>query len=240
MFGSGDSFAIGPSAIIGFRNYPRMQEENESIAYTPLIKICNGLGLCEKGPVDFKELIAGGTTAESKRIYRHSRPKFHAMLLRQLSRIGLSVDYGHEVVRYWEDVENAVSGVVLKDGSRIQADLVVAADGIRSASWPLIAGKPITCRSTGDAIYRAAYPVEVALADPAIAERFPLADDGRSIIEIWMSPDYTFTVWRNHDEMSWSLIREDLGTAEESWGHKVDPAEALKFSTSIPNCKLNR
>jgi len=215
-----------------------MQNENENIAYSPLIKFCNGLGLCEKGPVDFKELLAGDSTAESKRIYRHSRPKFHAMLLRQLSRIGMKVDYGHEAVKYWEDVDNGVAGVVLKDGSRIQADLVVAADGLRGASWPLVAGKPVPCRSSGDAIYRVAYPVEVALRDGAIAERFPLADDGRSIIEIWMSPDYTFVVWRNHDEMSWSLSRKDPGTAEESWAHKVDPVEVLKFTASIPNCKL--
>ena len=230
----GDSFAIGPSAINVFRNYPQMQAENERIAYNPLMKFCDHLGNCKQGPVDFKELLAGTSAAEGKRIYRHSRPKFHAMLLAQLARIGLKVEYGNEVVQYWEDAQKGVAGVALKDGFKIGADLVVAADGLRGASWPLVAGHPIPCRSSGDAIYRVAYPVEIALKDPLVDERFPLTDDDRSVIEMWMGPDYTFSVWRNHDEMSWALSRADPGTAAESWGNKVDPEEALKFTAEIP------
>ncbi|KAI9727734.1 MAG: hypothetical protein M1828_005962 [Chrysothrix sp. TS-e1954] len=232
---SGDSFAIGPSAITAFRNYPKMQEENERIAYNPLMKFCDHLGNCRQGPIDFKDLLAGTSAAKGKRIYRHSRPKFHAMLLAQLTRIGLRVEYCSEVVQYWEDAEKGVAGVALKDGFKIGADLVVAADGLRGASWPLVAGHLIPCRSSGDAIYRVAYPVDIALTDPVVEERFPLMEDGRSVIEMWMGPDYTFSVWRNQDEMSWMLSRPDPGTAEESWGNKVDPSEALKFTAKIPD-----
>lgn len=212
-----------------------MQRENEHIAYNPLMKFCDHLGNCQKGPVDFKELLAGASVEEGKRIYRHSRPKFHAMLLGQLRRIGLEVNYDHEVVDYFEDVDRGVAGVVLQDGSRIEADLVVAADGLGGKSWPLVAGHPVPARGSGDAIYRVAYPVEIALADPMVAERFPLTDDDRSIIEMWMGPDYTFSVWRNHDEMSWALSRPDPGTAKESWGNKVDPVDVLKFTATIPD-----
>ena len=39
--------------------------------------------------------------------------------------------------------------------------------------------------SSGLAVFRAAYPVELALKDPMVAERFPLREGGRSVIEVW-------------------------------------------------------
>jgi 2-polyprenyl-6-methoxyphenol hydroxylase-like FAD-dependent oxidoreductase len=90
------------------------------------------------------------------------------------------------VVNYFENGDDGKAGVVLKDGSRHEADLVVAADGVRGNSWPLVAGHPVPARSSGHAIFRVAYPVENALADPMIAERFPLLEDGRSVIEMWV------------------------------------------------------
>jgi 2-polyprenyl-6-methoxyphenol hydroxylase-like FAD-dependent oxidoreductase len=119
------------------------------------------------------------------KVYRHSRPKFHAMLLRQLSRIGIEVQYGKEVAEYSENLEKGRAGVLFKDGSRQEADIVIAADGLRSASQDLIASHPVPARSSGAAMFRAAFPVEYALADPMVAERFKLMDDGRSVIEMW-------------------------------------------------------
>lgn len=107
------------------------------------------------------------------------------MLLEQLDKLGIAVEYDREVVEYSEDCTAGRAGVVLKDGSRYSADLVVAADGIRSASRSLVAGEPVPARSTGNAVFRVAYPVEIALADPVIAERFPLREDGRSVLEMW-------------------------------------------------------
>ena len=103
--------------------------------------------------------------------------------MEQLGKIGLKVEHGKEVVDYFEGSPRA--GVILNDGSRDDANLVVAADGIRTASWPLVAGRPVLARSSGKAIFRVAYPVELALADPMIAERFRMWEDGRSVLEMW-------------------------------------------------------
>ena len=186
-----------------------MQRKNEEIAYNPLIAYCKHTGERIAGPMEFKELTSTSLkeNAVLERIYRHSRPKFHNMLYEQLARIGLKVEHGQVVVNYFEDVEQGRAGVVLKDGSRHEADLVVAADGLRGPSWSLIAGHPIPARSSGDAIYRAAFPVELAVADPMIAERFKLQNDGRSVIELWLGTGWHAAFWRNEDEMSWSLQR---------------------------------
>jgi 2-polyprenyl-6-methoxyphenol hydroxylase-like FAD-dependent oxidoreductase len=160
-----------------------------------------------KGPLDFAALMSKNLKEAPKRSYRHSRPKFHGMLLTQLSAIGVEVEYGKEVVDYFEDAASGKGGVVLKDGSCCTADLVVAADGGRGVSYKLVAGHPVPACTTGRAIYRVAYPVEIALEDAGIAERFPLLEDGRSVIEIWNGPDINCVFWRNEDEMSWAITR---------------------------------
>jgi len=176
----GDSFSIGPSAMNSFKNWPWMQERSKEIGYQPMAARHMQTGQRITEPFDFAEMLGIKVP-----IYRQSRPKFHGMMLEQMASIGLTVEYDKEVVDYFEDEASDRAGVVLKDGSRFEADLVVAADGLRSPSWQLVAGKPVPARSSGDAIFRVAYPVELALADPMIAERFPLQPDGRSVIELW-------------------------------------------------------
>lgn len=163
-----------------------MQQRDDEIAYYPLVAFCNQKGERIAGPMEFKELMSKDLQDESvtERIKRHSRPKFHRMLHEQLGKIGIEAEYDKEVVDYFEDEQGGSAGVVLKDGSRHEADLVVAADGVRGASWTLVAGRPVPARSSGDAIFRVAYPVELAVADPMVAERFQLVD-GRSVTELW-------------------------------------------------------
>jgi hypothetical protein len=189
----GDSFAIGPSATGVFKNWPEMMKENEEIAYDPLVAYHNQSGERIAKPVSFQEAflkkdlkdLKDSKDSAPQKMWRHSRPKFHNMLLKQLSRIGLEVEYGKEVVAYAESAADGKAMVILKHGSKHEADLVIAADGVRSASLDLVAGGPIPARSSGNAIFRAAYPVKYALADPMVAERFKLLEDGRSVIELW-------------------------------------------------------
>lgn len=207
------------------------------------------------GPMDFKEILSENITdAKAKqRMYRHSRPKFHRMLHEQLSKIGLEVEFDKEVVDYFDDEERRRSGVVLKDGSRLEADLIIAADGARGVSWSLIAGRPVPARSSGDAMFRVAFPVENVLSDSGITERFKFDESGRSIINIIFgsvaavclrmrfgtddecSEGYHATFWRNEDEMSFGMQHKDHGTADEHWGHKVHPDEVLKFTSTLPH-----
>jgi 2-polyprenyl-6-methoxyphenol hydroxylase-like FAD-dependent oxidoreductase len=139
------------------------------------------------GPMDFKEILSDNISNEKakQRIYRHSRPKFHRMLYEQLGQIGLKVEFDKDVVEYFEDEDRGRAGVILKDGSRLEADLVVAADGVRGKSWSLVAGHPVPARSSGDAVFRVAFPAEHVLSDPDIVQRFPFDEKtGRSIIHL--------------------------------------------------------
>jgi 2-polyprenyl-6-methoxyphenol hydroxylase-like FAD-dependent oxidoreductase len=200
----GDSSSIGPSAISTFRNWALLETMNSKIAYDPLVSFHNIEGKRLSGPKDFSKMLH---SASADKIYRHSRPKFHSMLLQRLRDIGVEVEYDCKVRESFNETGSDQAGIVLRDGSRVVGDLVVAADGIRSKSWPLIAGREVPVRSSGDAVFRVEFSVELALTDPLIAGRFPLLENGRSNIELWQGTGVQVAFWRNEHEMSWSLSR---------------------------------
>jgi flavin-dependent dehydrogenase len=169
-----------------------MVEENERIACHPWLSWHKITGEKISGPAPLfdpaeKKDGAQPNGEEAPRtIYRHSRPKFHKMLANQAEKQGVHVEYGSRVVEYYEEPEAGKAGVVLENGEKIEADVVFAADGIGSKSSAVTIGRMVPARSTGFAIYRAAFPVELADADPMVRERFKPLDDGTPVAELWM------------------------------------------------------
>ena len=162
----GDFFTVGFSAIKAFRNWPRLLKENEELAYDPWIAYYKQTGemVVPPGPVTW-DAGAKEVNDRPERIYRHHRPKFYRMLLAQLERLGVQTEFNHRVVDYYEDTTVGKGGVVLDNGNKVEADIVVAADGLGTKSYNLVVGRKVAARSSGYAIYRTAYPVEYALVD---------------------------------------------------------------------------
>lgn len=183
----GDAVQILVTGIRLFDNWPYLKQKNREILYPTLASFHDITGTRYSGPLDPETLMNSnkdGNAPKERRTFRHSRPKFAAMLEKQLNLIGIEIEYNKEVVDYFENETNA--GVIIKDGSRYEADLVIAADGARGRSLPLVAGCEIPARSSGSAMFRVAFPVEYALADPLVAARFPLNKDGSSTAELWV------------------------------------------------------
>lgn len=116
---TGDSFTIGHSAIRAIKEWPWMAQQNEAIRQNMLVAFHDQTGERKMGPIEMEDLVAGSA---EKNVERYSRPKFHAMLLEQLERVGLRVEYGKEAVDYFEDVDEGKAGIVFRDGSRESAD----------------------------------------------------------------------------------------------------------------------
>ena len=55
------------------------------------------------------------------------RVKFFKMLLRQAKRSGISVQWNQRVREYFEDEVAGVGGVLMENGERKEADVVIAA-----------------------------------------------------------------------------------------------------------------
>nr|ANM86353.1 putative 6-hydroxynicotinate 3-monooxygenase [Cladonia uncialis subsp. uncialis]AUW31216.1 putative monooxygenase [Cladonia uncialis subsp. uncialis] len=152
--------------------------------------------------------------------FMQSRVKFYKSLIRQAQRLGLLIEYHKRVVSYYEDDESGTGGVVLESGERREADVVVAADGIKTRSGRLISGDVIQPKESGMAIYRSAYPTEHALSEPQVKARWDFKKGDRPIWEFWLGPGLHVLV----------VVTDDIddGSASESWTPDVEPAEVLQ------------
>ena len=143
---------------------------------------------------DFLERVYEEELAKSVKIYRHdgsylgnggsfalstTRARLHSLLHQYVHHLGIPIRYSARATDYFEDDDHA--GVVLEDGEKLTADIVVAADGIGTKSWNLIQGFKENPISSGFAVLRATYPVERALASPVFAEDFNEVNEGRMV-----------------------------------------------------------
>ncbi|MCJ1436611.1 hypothetical protein MMC27_005991 [Xylographa pallens] len=233
--GTGDFFTVGFSAVKSFRNWPQLAKLNEELAYDPWMAFYKHIGevVIPPGPMNW-DVGAPEEKDRPARIYRHHRPKFYRMLLAQLEELGVKAEFSHRVVDYYEETAAGKGGVVLDNGSKIDADVVVAADGVGTKSFSLVAGRKVEARSSGYAIFRTAYPVKYALVDSQVAERFKLLDNGKSVNEIWVGPDMHMFIWRSEDLMSWLITRKDDGLATESWHDSTKIEDVLKYTAQVP------
>lgn len=69
------------------------------------------------------------------------------MLILQLERVGVRIAYGLRAVKYYKN--QCIGGVVLSDGQKLKADVVVTSDGIGSKSHKLVNGHEIRAWSSG-------------------------------------------------------------------------------------------
>ena len=170
------------------------------------------------------------------------RKKFYRMLLRQLARIGLRVEYDQRVERYFEAEAAGLGGVVMQNGSIRVADIVVAADALRTRSELLIAGEHMSTKSSGMSVYRTALPTELALQNEAFRERWgDVVAQKKSHHEFWIGPGMHLGLFISPDFVAWGLTPRDRfllpGGDEpiETWDPDVDPEVALKVLRRIPD-----
>ncbi|KAJ5082899.1 hypothetical protein N7532_011942 [Penicillium argentinense] len=222
-----DSFFIGPTAIRAVKKWPDMARENAKIEYRMWMSWHQIDGKKVAGP----SLIAmhasknGETSVDGveqpTNANRHSRPKFHNILSNQTKRIRLSMEYSKQAFKFYENPNTQKAVVVLADDERLEADVVIAADGIGSKSFTVTMGREIPAHPSGSSLYRGSIPIESVLADPLLKERFHGLEDGLSLVEMWQGHPKYHSIWeRTTDHLAWQFITPD---GMESWTKLVNP-----------------
>jgi 2-polyprenyl-6-methoxyphenol hydroxylase-like FAD-dependent oxidoreductase len=75
-----------------------------------------------------QEAIEAAAAREGPHVgFMQGRIKFFSMLLRQIKRCGIEIQWGKRVVEYYEKEAEGLGGVKLDDGECMEADIVVAA-----------------------------------------------------------------------------------------------------------------
>lgn len=161
------------------------------------------------------------------------RRKFFRMLLRQVAKLGFRISYGKCVHDYFEDNAAGKGGVVLESGEIRVADVVVAADGLKSRSEILIAGEHTPTKSSGMSIYRTAYPRELAMKDETVRKRW---GESPPVWEYWLGPGMYMGVFLSPETVSWGFTpRDTQGAATESWEPDADPEDVVKALSCVPD-----
>lgn len=209
--------------------WPELAAQCERMNYAGLFATYKITGEWISGPVavafgTYTFTLADGTE-KTIPFQRHNRPKFVELLLLQAKKIGIEITFGTHVVDYFEDAETQKAGVVLEDGTKLEADMVVAADGVGTKSNRLVTGHEIRAYPSGISIFRTAFPMELAMADPEVQKRWPLLESGKPYIEMWsrwvlLSPwdgtalicfdskENSIGIQRYGDIMSWWLMHK--------------------------------
>ena len=128
------------------------------------------------------------------------RGEFHQVVWEYALSQGVDVRLGHRVEEYFETDEGA--GVVV-NGERFVGDVVVAADGVKSAARKIVLGVDDKAESSGYAVYRAWYPSSIVARHPRIAH---LVQGGDKLMA-WLGPDvhFIFGVKKDGEEVSWVM-----------------------------------
>lgn len=64
--------------------------------------------------------------------YRGHRARLHEVLFEHAKSLGIEIRMGKQVVEYWEDEANGKAGVKIQTGESFDADVIIAADGVKS------------------------------------------------------------------------------------------------------------
>ncbi|KAK7181620.1 hypothetical protein PSPO01_12296 [Paraphaeosphaeria sporulosa] len=137
---------------------------------------------------------------------------------------GLDIRLGQRVTDYFEDDSKA--GVVV-NGERMEADVVIAAEGVRSRGRKIVLGFDDKPKSSGYAVYRCWFRGD-AIKDNSLIRHLVANGDTHSG---YIGPDLHFLVSSLKDgkEFNWVFTHVDDGNIEESWQFPGKIEDCLKY-----------
>ncbi|ETN46758.1 uncharacterized protein HMPREF1541_00947 [Cyphellophora europaea CBS 101466] len=145
--------------------------------------------------------------------FLHRADLMNLLLETAQSKPNIEVRFGCKVVRY--DFET--TSVQLENGQTVQSDLIVCADGIKSAIRDLINGEPCPPLDTGDVAYRILVPAAPLLEDPKMSHL---------VTEAWA----THWIGPSAHAVGYPLRGGELYNIIIDITHETDPSPPLSFS----------
>ncbi|KAG9228915.1 putative MAK1-like monooxygenase [Amylocarpus encephaloides] len=141
------------------------------------------------------------------------RGELHEIVFDHAKELGIPIELGKRVVRYFENEKEA--GVELEGGEMVRADMVIGSDGVRSKARTLVLGYEDKPKSSGYAVFRAWFSNKDMIADPRTKEFCT----GGDTFNGWIGPDvhFLFSTIKNGSDCCWVLTHKDEHDIDESW-----------------------
>ncbi|KAG1752292.1 monooxygenase [Suillus paluster] len=149
--------------------------------------------------------------------YNDHRPLLHNVLFEHAKSLGIEIRMGHEVVEYWEDEANGKAGVKLQTGARFDADVIVAADGVKSLARKFVIGYHDNPKPSGYAIYRAWFDAEKhGITTDPLTDFLSSRGD---VLYGWIGRDVHFVTSssRGGKLISWVITHKDNAAVDGHW-----------------------
>lgn len=150
-----------------------------------------------KGKLVTRQSFLGEKTW-GRRINAH-RGDLHSIIYNHARARGIDIRLGQRVTDYLET--DGFAGVVVNGKTKMIADVVIAAEGVRSRGRKIVLGFDDNPKSSGYAVYRAWFPGS-AIADNPLINKFVVNGDTH---QGWIGPDIHVLVssLKNGSEFNW-------------------------------------
>ncbi|RAR03955.1 FAD/NAD(P)-binding domain-containing protein [Stemphylium lycopersici] len=137
--------------------------------------------------------------------------------------LGIEIKWGQRVTDYFEDAEKA--GVVV-NGKEMAADIVVAAEGVRSRGRKIVLGFDDKPKSSGYAVYRCWFKGNAIKDNPMLKH---LVDGDQHLGFIGPDLHFLASSLKGGKEFNWVFTHVDDGNIEESWQFPGRVQDCLKY-----------
>ncbi|KAI3333245.1 putative monooxygenase [Ustulina deusta] len=215
----GDIISFGPNSSRIFQRWPGVAEQLDVLSQ-------RADGLVIKNWLGETLLKQTWTTEQAKFGLRFDghRGEFHEIVYKHALEIGVNVRLGARVEDYFESDDEA--GVVLENGERMTANVVLAAEGVRSRGRKIVLGYDDKPKASGYAVYRSWFDADEVAKDPDL--QF-FTDNGDKHVA-WLGPDVHFIAAsvKNGKDFSWVCTHKDEQDIEESWSFEAPLSDARK------------
>jgi 2-polyprenyl-6-methoxyphenol hydroxylase-like FAD-dependent oxidoreductase len=189
----GDFIVIGDSAVKVFDHWPQLKADYDEMSYKVDAYYSRHNGEPVVGPVPLKATIGRPLL----------RRNLVSMLEAEVVRQKIPILFNKKVSAYFETED--VGGIELSNGQRMTADVVVACDGLHSASWQVITQKKDDTISSGSAVYRTSVSADyIFQKDPSLREHFGL-HEGRQYLKWFNGPGVHGLVFSDGETICWSI-----------------------------------
>lgn len=193
---AGDFVGIGPSVTKQFEKWPgMMQTYRDSIYRSDLFLLAH----------DGKQL--GGPFHLSEKSDYRPVPISRTILVQSLYdyaiSLGIPVLFSKKVATYGESDDGTRAFVVTESNERLEADLVIAADGIGTKATAITNGKEIRAFSSGQSVYRVTYPTELLKQNSFLSNVYTFGPGQPDYCEVYLSLKGTMIILVSPETTTW-------------------------------------
>lgn len=212
----GDIISFGQNAGRIFAKWPGVMEQ-----FDPIIHKSDALTY-HNWEGKFVTTQTWASESDWGRKVNGHRGELHRILLEHVKDRGIDVRLGQNVTDYFEDDDEA--GIV-SNGERLTADVVLAAEGVKSRGRMLVLGFDDKPQPSGYAVYRAWFPADKLKQNP-VTRRLVQGDSHNA----WIGQDIHFiaAAVKGGEEVSWVCTHKDEAGIEESWQFPGKVEDVLK------------